>query len=50
MNIDMSQPFFFYLARFKFKINKKSATTSRAWSQPLPAAFLIPPALLVVAD
>ena len=26
----------------------KSATTRRAW--PLPEAFLIPPALLVVAD
>ena len=28
----------------------KSATTSRAWSQPLPEAFLKPPALLVIAD
>jgi hypothetical protein len=27
---------------------RKSATASRAW--PLPGAFLIPPALLVVAD
>ena len=28
----------------------KSATTSRAWPRPLRGAFLIPPALLVVAD
>jgi len=28
----------------------KSATSSRAWPWPLRGAFLIPPALLVVAD
>ncbi len=28
----------------------KSAITSRAWPRPLQGAFLIPPALLVVAD
>ncbi|MGB9441276.1 MAG: hypothetical protein WCB15_25270 [Desulfobacterales bacterium] len=30
--------------------NEKSAATSRAWPRPLPGAFLIPPALLLVAD
>jgi hypothetical protein len=28
----------------------KSAITSRAWFWPLPGVFLLPPALLVVAD
>jgi hypothetical protein len=28
----------------------KSATTSRAWSQPLRGAIPIPPTLLVIAD
>jgi hypothetical protein len=28
----------------------KSAITSRAWLRPLPGVFLIPSALLVVAD
>jgi hypothetical protein len=34
--------------KFFSQISDCQATTSRAW--PLPGAFLIPPALLVVAD